>query len=179
VVEGLVRHGFFGELSIGFVGVGYECYAASVEDSYWAEALVWCAWHEIWGRWGGLTPFDLAPFGEMARNDLFDIVGDVYPSDVDCSVLPHEASHAAHVVSVVTVLVSSKHIHVRVEHIVYSWKPVQVFALLTFGTDATGEEQAKVRTRDFVSFGVSTVLHDITSAYSGGLGKVFIFAVTA
>jgi hypothetical protein len=40
VVEGLVRHGFFGELRVGFVGVGYECYAAGVEDSYCAETLV-------------------------------------------------------------------------------------------------------------------------------------------
>lgn len=129
--------------------------------------------------WGGLTSFDLAPFCEVTRDDLFDVVGDVYPAHVDCPVLAHEAPHAAHIVSVIIMLVPSKHIHVRVEHIVYSWESMKVLTLLTFGTDTTGEEQAKVRTRYFVSFCVSAVFHDIASARSGSLGEVFIFAVTA
>jgi hypothetical protein len=70
---------------------------------------------------GRLTPLDLAPFCEMTRGDLFDVVCDVDPTHVDCPVLPHEAPHAAHIISVVTMLVPPKHIHVWVEHVVYSW----------------------------------------------------------
>lgn len=35
-----------------------------------------------------LTSLNLAPFGEVPRNDLLDIFRDVYPADVDGAVLP-------------------------------------------------------------------------------------------
>ena len=89
-----MRHGLLRELRVRFVGVGDERDAARGEH---ADAV------------------DLAPFGEVARDDLFDVVGDVDAADVEGAVLPHEGAHAAHVVAVVGVLVSTETVDIWVE----------------------------------------------------------------
>ena len=62
-----MRHGFFGELAVGFVGVGDERDASGRETS---DAV------------------DLAPFGEVAGDYFFDVVGDVDPADFEKSRQP-------------------------------------------------------------------------------------------
>lgn len=68
-----------------------------------------------------LTSLDLPPFSEMPCDNFFDVIGDMYPTHVDCAVLSHKASYTSHIVSVVAVLVPPKYIHVRIKHIMYSW----------------------------------------------------------
>ena len=60
-------HGFFGELAVGFVGVGDESDASGGETS---DAV------------------DLAPFGKVTGHYFFDVVGDVYPADFESLVSP-------------------------------------------------------------------------------------------
>jgi len=62
-----------------------KCHAPSVENSY---------------------ALDLAPLGKVPCDDLLDVVRDVNAADVDGAVLPGEAAHASHVVSVVGELVA-------------------------------------------------------------------------
>jgi len=100
VIERLVRHGFFRELRVSFIGVGYKGHAAGGEHT---DAV------------------DLAPFLEMPGDDFFDVVGNVDAADVESAVLAHEAAYAAHVVTVVAVLVPTEAIYVRVVEVVQPW----------------------------------------------------------
>lgn len=79
------------------------------------------------------TSLNLTPFRKVPRHDLLDVVGDMYPADVDRPVLALEASHAIHVVSVVGVLVSSEAVDVRVEHVVNAGQSVEKEAVLALG----------------------------------------------
>ena len=58
-------------------------------------------------------------------------------------------------------------------------QPVQVFALVTLGTDTAGEEQAEKRPCHFIRACVSTVLGNIASRRRCLLGEVLVLAVTA
>ena len=149
MVEGLVGHGLLGELGVGLVGVGDEGDAARVEHAY---------------------ALDLSPLGEVARNDLLDVVGDVDAANVDGSVLAHEAANTSHIVTVVGVAVAAEAIHIRIEQIVDSRQTVQVLAVLALGADAAGEEEAEVGAGDPVGLRVAAVLGDITAALGGRLG---------
>lgn len=104
-----------------------------------------------------LTSFNLTPLCKVSRDDFFDIIAYMYSSDVDGAVLSHEASYASHIISVVRVLVSSKNIYVRIEHIVNTRQSVKVFALLPFRTYSPRKEQAEVTPRNFVGLGVSSI----------------------
>ena len=48
-----------------------------------------------------LTALNLTPFSEMPCHNLFNIICNVYPSDVDSPVLSHETSNATHIISIV------------------------------------------------------------------------------
>lgn len=57
----------------------------------------------------------------MSSNDLFNIVADVYAAYVKCSVLSHKRTDAAHIIPVITVLVATKAIDVRIENVMDCW----------------------------------------------------------
>ena len=38
IVKRLAGHGFFGELSIVFIGIGHECHSSLLEDTDYAES---------------------------------------------------------------------------------------------------------------------------------------------
>jgi prephenate dehydratase len=57
----------------------------------------------------------------MPSHHFFDIIRNMYSANVDGSVLPHEATHATHVISVIGMLVPSKDINIGVEHVVNPW----------------------------------------------------------
>ena len=67
-----------------------------------------------------LTALDRAPFCKVSRHNLFDIVCNMNPSNIHCSVLPHKTSDTTHVVSVIGKLVASKAVDIGVEVIVWS-----------------------------------------------------------
>lgn len=158
MIQTLVGHSLLGELSIGLVGVRDESHSPRIKYAY---------------------PLDLAPFRKVARHDLLDVVRDVYPSDVDGPVLPHEAADAAHVVAVVRVLVAPEAVDVRVEQVVDARESVEVLTVLALGADAACEEEAEVGTGDFVRACEATVLGDIAATLSVCLGQVFVFSVAA
>jgi len=91
-----MRHGFFGELAIGFVGVRYERHTPGGQNTY--------------------TVY-LPPLGHMSRYYLFDVIRDVYSPHVQSTILAHEAADAAHIIPVVIMLVATKAVHVRVKMI--------------------------------------------------------------
>ncbi len=113
----------------------------------------------------------------MSRDDFFDVVGDVYSPYVYCPVLTHEAPYTAHVISVIAVFVSSEDIYIRVEHIVYTWESMEVFALLALGADPARKEQTEVRAGYFICFCVAAVFGNIATSCGGCLGEVLVFAV--
>lgn len=153
-----MRHRLLGELAVRLVHVGDEGDAARRQH---ADAV------------------DLAPLGEVAGDDLFDVVGHVDAPHVQRAGLAHEAADAAHVVAVVAVLVAAEAVDVGVEEVVDPGEPVQVFALVAFGTQASGEEEAEVRAGDCVGAGVARVGGDGAAAGRGGLREVFVFAIAA
>ncbi|KAA6412159.1 MAG: hypothetical protein FRX48_04310 [Lasallia pustulata] len=158
MVQALMRHRLLGELAVRLVHVGDEGDAARRQH---ADAV------------------DLAPLGEVAGDDLFDVVGHVDTPHVQRAGLAHEAADAAHVVAVVAVLVAAEAVDVGVEEVVDPGEPVQVFALVAFGAQASGEEEAEVRAGDCVGAGVARVGGDGAAAGRGGLREVFVFAVAA
>lgn len=119
MIQTLMRHGFLCELGVGLVGVGDEGDAARGEDA---------------------DPVDLAPLGEVARDDFFDVVGDVDAADVEGAVLPHEAADAAHVVAVIGVFIAAEAVDVGVEGVEEAGQAVEVLALVAARTEAFGEE---------------------------------------
>lgn len=56
---------------------------------------------------------------------------------------------------------------------------MQVVAILAFGTEAAGEEEAEVGAGDFVGLGVARVEGDIAAAFGLVFGGKGIFAVAA
>lgn len=152
-----MRHRFLCELRIRFVGVGDERDAAGCEH---ADAV------------------HLAPFCEVARDYLFNVVGDVDAANIERAVLPQKGSDAAHIIPIIRVFVAAEAIYVRIEGIEETRQAVQVFALLAAGTEPLGEEEAEVAAGDFVAASVAGVPGDIAAAGGGG-GLVFVFAVAA
>lgn len=114
-----MRHRFLRELGICLVGVGDESDAPRGEHA---------------------DTVDLAPFGEVARDDFFDVVCDVYAADVEGAVLAHEAADAAHVISIVRVFIPAKGIHIRVKSVEKPWETVEVLALVASRTEALCKE---------------------------------------
>ncbi len=100
MIQRLVRHGLFRELRVGLIGVGYKGDAAGCEH---ADAV------------------DLAPFLEVAADDLLDVVGDVDAANVQRAVLAHKGTDAAHVVAVVAVFIATEAVDVGVEEVVQAW----------------------------------------------------------
>ena len=117
----------------------------------------------------GHTPLNLSPFLKVSRNNLLNIVRHVYPADVKRPVLPHEASHPAHIVAVVAVFVPPKRIHIRVKQIVYPGQAVQVLALMALGTDAACEKETEVAPRGPVRARVSAISRDAAPRRRGVL----------
>lgn len=56
----------------------------------------------------------------MPRHYLFNIIRDMYPTNIYRSILPHKAADASHIISIVRMLVSPKHVDVRIEHVMYA-----------------------------------------------------------
>jgi hypothetical protein len=81
----------------------------------------------------------------MASNNLLNVIRDVDPTHIERAILPSEASHAAHIISVIRKLVAAEAVDVRVEDIGNSGKAVQVLAILALGADATSEVETEVR----------------------------------
>ena len=79
----------------------------------------------------------------MSRHNLFNIIGDVNSSNVNCSVLPHETSYTTHIISVVGELVASEAIDVGVEMIVCSGESMKKIAVLTLWANSTRKAQAE------------------------------------
>ena len=114
----------------------------------------------------------------MPSYNLLNVVCYVYPSNVECSVLPHKTTNSAHVISVITVLVPAKAVHIWVEDIMDGGQSVEVLASTAFWTDPPCEEQTEVGTRNFVGTSISAVCRDVASIWSVSLREVGIFAVT-
>ncbi len=115
----------------------------------------------------------------MPGDHFLDVVCNMYPSNVDRAILPHETTRAAHIISVIRMLVSVKYIHIRVEMIMYTRQSVQILALMTLRTDSACKKEAEIAPIDFVGLRVSSVLHDITSSFRRSLGKVLVFAIAS
>ncbi len=129
-----MRHGFFCELAVCFIGVCYESHSTGSKDS---RAVY------------------LAPFCEMPGYDLFDVVCDMDPADVEGTVLSHKGPHAAHIVAVIAMLVPPEAVYVWVEEVVQAGESVKVFAFVAAWAEALGEEKAEVGSWDFVGPGVA------------------------
>jgi len=99
--------------------------------------------------------------------------------DVESMVLPHEATHATHVVAVVAVLVAAKAVDVGVEQVRDGGETVQVFAFVAARAEAPREEEAEEGAGDPVGTGVPRVSRDGASAQCGRFGDVFVFTVAA
>ena len=141
----------------------------------------------------------LTPFGKVPCHDFLYVIRDMDASDIDGAVLPGEAAHASHVVSVVGELVALRNkvcqllceaqqqgastytetIHRWVEDVMDPRKAMQVLAVLALGADPARKVQAKVRPRHVVRPGVPRVQRDVASPLGLGLGEVFVFAITA
>ena len=134
MIQILMRHRLLRELRVRLVGVGDEGDAPCRQHPY---------------------AIDLAPFREVSGDDLFDVVSDVDPADVEGAVLTHEGAHAAHVVAIVGVFVTTETVDVGVEGVEEAGKSVKVFALLTAGTEAFGEEETEIAAGDLVASSVS------------------------
>lgn len=115
----------------------------------------------------------------MASDDLLNVVGNVYATNVEGAVLAHEAAHASHVVSVVAVLVAAEAVDVRIEDVVDGGQAVQVLALLALGAQALGEEEAEVAPGDPVGARVATVLGYVAPRGSGSLRQILVLPVAS
>lgn len=158
MIKTLVRHGLLCKLRVRFRRVRDERHAAGIQD---ARAL------------------NGAPFGEVPRDDLLDVVGDVDAADVDGAVLAQEGADAAHVVAVVGVLLAPEDVDVRVVHVVDPREAVQVLALAPLRAEAAREEEAEEGAVYAVGFRVPGVFGDVAAAGCECLGEVLVFAVAA
>ncbi|KAJ3490812.1 hypothetical protein NLG97_g5715 [Lecanicillium saksenae] len=112
----------------------------------------------------------------MASHNLFNIVRDVYATDVDGPVDAHEAAHAAHVISIVGKLVAPEAVHVGAEDVVHARQAVQVVAVDALGADAPGEAHAEEAAGEAVSLCVSRVGGDVAAALGLGLRVAVVVA---
>ena len=122
---------------------------------------------------------DLAPFREMARHHLLDIIGHMDPANIQRAVLARERAHTAHVVPVIAELVPTETVHVGVEEVMQRRQAVEVFALVAFGADAAREEQAEVRSGHLVCACVPAVLGDVAPGGRGVFREILVLAVAA
>ena len=76
-------------------------------------------------------------------------------------------------------LVAAETIHIRVEQVMQARQAMEVFALVTPGAEAFGEEKAEIRPGDFVAARVPGVGGYVAAARGVGFGQVFVFAVAA
>ena len=89
-------HCFFGKLAVGFVGVGDESYAAGGKYTDTVDlAPIERIKKKIFYK------LKVLPFCKVPCYHLFNIIGNMNPSAIKCSILPHEASHTTHVVPVI------------------------------------------------------------------------------
>src|SRR3982074_1712578 len=111
-------HRLLCKLRICLVRICNKCNTSSIENTYCAPVSY--GLRDCVGK--RLTPLDLPPFREVPCHDLFNILADVYPTNIDRSILPHKATNASHVISVVRMFVSPKDIDIRIKHVVNAWE---------------------------------------------------------
>lgn len=113
----------------------------------------------------------------MTGDNLFYIVADVDPTDVDGAVDTGEAADTAHVVAVVGELVAAEAVDVGVEEVVDVGEAVQVLTVLAAGADAAGEEEAEVGAGDLVGAREPTVSRDVAPPLGRRLGQVLVLPI--
>ena len=100
----------------------------------------------------------------MPSHNLFNIVGDVYPSYIHRTILSHETAHTTHIISVVGELVAAEAVHVGVEEVVRPWQAVQIVTILPVRAEPPRKPRAKVAPGNLVGLCVSAVLDNVASA---------------
>ena len=92
-----MRHRLFRKLGIRLIHIRHKCHSSSSKHP---------------------GPLHLSPLREMPRNHLLDIARDMYPAHIERPILSCKASHAPHIIPVITMLVPPKAVHVWIEMIV-------------------------------------------------------------
>ena|SRR5579862_5101116 len=99
----------------------------------------------------------------MTSDYLFNVVVDMYPSYIQCPILPHKAPHTTHVVPVIRVLIPPKAVDIRIKQVVDCRQTVEILAFVAFWAQAPREEQAEIAPRHFIRACISRVFSNIAA----------------